>query len=100
MPVVDALCAGAQTVLPDAAPLGGALVEETALLARWLAAPGTRIVHASDGWCSPVQSAGRWATWAATARSARVAAEQATPGREGYDHLLHPARGQGLRAYG
>ena len=31
------------------APLGGALVEETALIARWLAAPGVRIVSASDG---------------------------------------------------
>ena len=29
--------------------LGGALVEETALLARWLAAPGARIVRADTG---------------------------------------------------
>ncbi|MCW2685943.1 MAG: exonuclease, polymerase epsilon subunit family, partial [Mycobacterium sp.] len=39
MPVVDAICAGAQSVLPTAAPLGGALVEETALVARWLTEP-------------------------------------------------------------
>jgi DNA polymerase-3 subunit epsilon len=99
------LCAGAQIVLPDAAPLGGALVEEIALLARWLAAPGTRIVHASDGWSTPVHSAGRWATWAATARSARLAAEQAASGaldpRIDYDQLLHPVRrDKSLRAYG
>lgn len=100
MPVVEALCAGAQTVLPDAAPLGGALVEETALLARWLATPGTRIVQASDGWSSPVQSAGRWAVWAATARSARAAADQATPDREGYGELLRPIRDKSVRAYG
>ena len=34
MPVVDAIGAGAQMVLPQPAPLGGALVEETALIAR------------------------------------------------------------------
>ena len=76
MPVVGALCTGAQTILYADAPLGGALIEETALLARWLAAPGTRIVHASDGWASPLGSAGRFGGWAATARSARLAAAQ------------------------
>ena len=43
------------------APLGGALVEETALIARWLAQPGVRIVRAEPGYCSPVGAAGRWA---------------------------------------
>jgi DNA polymerase-3 subunit epsilon len=97
MPVVDAVCAGAQTVLPEPAPLGGALVEETALLARWLAAPGTRIVRTTEGWSSPVHAAGRWAVWAATARSARLAAEQAVS--ENYTDLLTPVR-KSLRAYG
>ena len=59
------------------APLGGALVEETALIARWLAQPGVRIVRAEPGWATPVAAAGRWAVWAASARSARAAAEQA-----------------------
>lgn len=76
MPVVEALCAAAQTVLPDAGPLGGALVEEAALIARWLAAPGVRIVRTEHGYCTPVGAAGRWAAWAGTARSARLAAEQ------------------------
>jgi len=83
MPVVDAICAGAQAILPRPAPLGGALVEETALIARWLAAPGVRIVRAgcndaadAAGWASPLGSAGQWASWAASARSARIAAEQ------------------------
>jgi DNA polymerase III subunit epsilon len=76
MPVVDALCAAAQTVLPTAAPHGGALVEETGLIARWLAHPGVRIVRTDTGFCSPLGAAGRWAGWAASARSARVAAEQ------------------------
>ena len=101
MPVVAALCAGAQIVLPDAAPLGGALVEETALLARWLAAPGTRIVQASHGWSTPVHAAGRWAAWAGIARSARMAAEQAAEVPMNYDELLHPVRrDRSLRASG
>jgi DNA polymerase-3 subunit epsilon len=97
MPVIEAIEAGAQVILPQAAPLGGALVEETALIARWLAAPGVRIVRTSgeQGWCSPVRSAGPWAQWAAAARSARVAAEQAVTSRD--SELLpepHPTREQ------
>jgi len=76
MPVVEALQACAQTVLPRPAPLGGALVEETALIARWLNAPGVRIVSATTGLASPLHSAGPWHQWAATARSARLAANQ------------------------
>ncbi len=94
MPVVDALSAAAQVILAVPAPLGGALVEETALIARWLATPGVRIVrargtddaeqsdeeerrHALAGWASPLRSAGPFAAWAESARSARLAAEQA-----------------------
>ncbi|OBI52230.1 hypothetical protein A5707_12270 [Mycobacterium kyorinense] len=93
MPVVDALRAGAQVILPESAPLGGALVEETALLARWLDAPGVRIVDTAAGWCSPLRSAGPWVAWAASARSARAAAEQAVADSD----LLtepHPSREQ------
>ncbi|CAN5633568.1 DEDD exonuclease domain-containing protein [soil metagenome] len=102
MPVVDAICAGAQVILAEPAPLGGALVEETGLIARWLAAPGTRIVRTSEGWTSPVHAAGRWAAWSATARSARVAAEQRTPERGAtYDELLAPdRRSAAIRASG
>ena len=92
MPVVDALCAGAQTVLYEPAPLGGAMVEETGLLARWLATPGTRIVHAEDGWCTPIGAAGRFGGWAAAARSARLAAE-ALVDTEPDARLLAVARG-------
>jgi DNA polymerase-3 subunit epsilon len=100
MPVVDAIRAGAQVILSQPAPLGGALVEETALIARWLAAPGVRIVCVSDaddgaGWCTPLRSAGPCAEWAASARSARVAAEQAVTNRD--SELLtepHPSREQ------
>jgi DNA polymerase III subunit epsilon len=101
MPVVDAIRAGAQVVLQRPVPLGGALVEETALIVRWLAAPGVRIVCVTTGgddaagWCSPLGSAGPWAGWAASARSARVAAEQAVTSRD--SELLaepHPSREQ------
>jgi len=108
MPVVDALRAGAQVVLPQQAPLGGALVEETALIARWLAAPGVRIVCTTTGLASSLTSAGPWASWAAAARSARLAAEQgAPPARGGTDRrdseLMgepHPTRQQLLGSPG
>jgi DNA polymerase III subunit epsilon len=100
MPVVDAIRAGAQVILPQPAPLGGALAEETALVARWLAVPGVRIVSVTGaddaaGWCTPLLSAGPWAQWAASARSARVAAEQAVTSHD--SELLtepHPSREQ------
>jgi len=96
MPVVNAICVGAQVIMPSSAPLGGALVEETGLIARWLAQPGVRIVRAEPGYASPTASAGRWAAWAASARSARLAAEQALT-RDDASHLLgepHPTREQ------
>ena len=76
MPVVEMLRGAAQVVLPQPAPLGGALVEETSLIARWLAAPGVRIVSATSGFASPRYSAGSWLDWAATARSAQHAASE------------------------
>jgi DNA polymerase-3 subunit epsilon len=94
MPVVDAICAAAQVILPEAAPLGGALVEESALIARWLAHPGVRIVRTDDdsdwGYATPLAAAGRLAEWAAQARSARIAAEQAVG--DDYDVLYGPRR--------
>ncbi|OBF63605.1 hypothetical protein A5753_11815 [Mycobacterium sp. 852002-51971_SCH5477799-a] len=94
MPVIDAIVAGAQAILLTPAPLGGALVEETALIMRWLTTAGARIVRvAEDGWASPLGSAGAWSAWAASARSARLASEQAL--RE--SDLLsepHPSRQQ------
>ena len=74
MPVVEALRSGAQVVLPQPAPLGGALVEETSLIARWLAQPGIRIVCATEDFASPRLSAGPWLQWSSAARAARYAA--------------------------
>ncbi len=83
MPVLDAITLGAETVLPEPAPLAGALFEETQLIARWLAAPGVRLVRVAPpaasaqdhGWASPLASAGPWMSWAALARSARLVSE-------------------------
>jgi DNA polymerase III subunit epsilon len=97
MPVVDAIAAGAQAILPAPAPLGGALVEETALIVRWLSTPGVRIVRVADeGWASPLRSAGAWAAWAAAARSARLASEQVSAQAVDSDLLAepHPSREQ------
>lgn len=74
MPVVDAACAGAQAVIFADAPLGGALVEEAALIARWLDTPGVRIVRTTSGYRTPVKSAGPWTAWASLARSAKLVA--------------------------
>jgi len=93
MPVVDAISAAAQTVLPSTAPLRGALVEETALITRWLHQPGVRVVRAESGYCTPRHAAGRWADWAASARSARLAADQLDrAGRSGLLREPHPTR--------
>jgi DNA polymerase-3 subunit epsilon len=97
MPVVDAIRTSAQAILPSAAPLGGALVEETSLIARWLTTPGVRIVRVigtdlddgDAGWASPLRSAGAWAAWAALARSARLAGAQASRGPDS-DLLAEP----------
>jgi DNA polymerase-3 subunit epsilon len=105
MPVIDALRASAQAILPSAAPLGGALVEETALIARWLTEPGVRIVrvetHDQTGWASPLGSAGPWASWAASARSARLAAQQSvTDTPSDFLGEPHPSREQLFRRAG
>lgn len=92
MPVVDAITIGAQAILPSSGPLGGALVEETALLTRWLAQPGVRIVHAERGYSTPLGSAGRHAEWAATARSARLAAGQLADEHVEMTRMLRPLR--------
>jgi DNA polymerase-3 subunit epsilon len=102
MPVVEALRGGAQVVLPNPAPLGGALVEETSLIARWLAQPGVRIVCATEGFASPRHSAGRWLGWAATAHSAQYAASEALGVRHASEALgvRHPVLEQPLRGPG
>lgn len=70
MPVVEAIAASAETVLPGPGPLRGAAPEEIGLVARWLESDGVRIVRTSHGWSEPVEGAGRWSEWAELARAA------------------------------
>jgi len=68
MPVVEALRAGAQTILPGPGPLRGAPAEEVGLLHRWLSTGGTRLVRADPAWSEPARSASAWTGWAERAR--------------------------------
>ncbi|WP_425394026.1 DEDD exonuclease domain-containing protein [Actinokineospora inagensis] len=63
MPVVAALVASAETVLPDEGPLRGAAAEEVGVVLRWLDKPGTRMVQCSHPWAEPAQSAAKWWPW-------------------------------------
>ena len=76
MPVVDALVAGAETVLPARGPLRGASPDEVRVLLRWLARPGVRLVRSSEPWAEPAGAASGWRGWldrVATARTLELA---------------------------
>jgi len=70
MPVVDALVASAETVLPSPGPLRGAPAEEIALVVGWLQRPGTRLVQTSASYAEPAWGAANWAPWATRANAA------------------------------
>ncbi|PRW64999.1 DEDD exonuclease domain-containing protein [Actinopolyspora mortivallis] len=72
MPVVEALLATAETVVPGPDPLYGAPVEEVRVIHRWLSAPETRMVRCRRAWSEPAGSAGKWREWAERASSART----------------------------
>jgi DNA polymerase-3 subunit epsilon len=71
MPVVAALAAAAETVMPEPGPLYGAPHEEVALVYRWLTGPGVRIVCATSGFSLPRHGGGRHLRWRDKAGSAR-----------------------------
>ncbi|MEJ2859363.1 MULTISPECIES: DEDD exonuclease domain-containing protein [unclassified Saccharothrix] len=71
MPVVDALVAAAETVVPGEGPLHGAPPEETAVILRWLDRPGTRLVYCDTPWTSPAHAAASWRTWVERAEAGR-----------------------------
>ncbi|WP_033437216.1 DEDD exonuclease domain-containing protein [Saccharothrix sp. NRRL B-16314] len=71
MPVVDALVASAETVIPGDGPLFGAPAEEVGVVLRWLDRPGTRLVHCEQPWSSPAFAAGAWRDWVARAEAGR-----------------------------
>jgi DNA polymerase-3 subunit epsilon len=70
-PVVDALLASAEFVVPRPGPLPAALAEETELILRWLEMPGTRMVRLSEPWSLPARGAGRFVGLLATEPAAR-----------------------------
>ncbi|MFD0362540.1 DEDD exonuclease domain-containing protein [Nocardia sp. GCM10030253] len=57
-------------IAPNMPPLRGASPEEVALVARWLARPGIRIVRATNGYGEPAYGAGRWMGWVELADAA------------------------------
>ena len=71
MPVVDALVASAETVIPGEGPLFGAPAEEVGVVLRWIDRPGTRLVHCDRPWTSPAFAAGAWREWVARAEAGR-----------------------------
>lgn len=71
MPVVDALVAAAETVIPEPGPLRGAPPEEVALIYRWMTEPGARIVSTTDPVALPAGCAERRRGWSQSARDAR-----------------------------
>jgi DNA polymerase-3 subunit epsilon len=72
MPVVDALVASAETVLPGEGPLRGAPAEETGVVLRWLNRPGTRLVYCDTPWSEPAKSAAGWRAWVDRAVAGRA----------------------------
>jgi DNA polymerase III subunit epsilon len=72
MPVVDAITAGAETVLPGDGPLRGAPAEEVATVLRWLDRDGTRMVRCARPWTEPARAAASWRGWLTRADAARV----------------------------
>jgi DNA polymerase-3 subunit epsilon len=70
MPVVEALVASAETVIPGEGPLFGATSEEVRILLRWLTRPGVRLVRTTHPWAEPAAVAGGWQKWLDLAASA------------------------------
>ena len=56
-PMVEALCATAESAPPPCLPASSAHPEETELVLRWLEKPGVRLIEADEGWGCPVRGA-------------------------------------------
>ncbi|HEY2299457.1 MAG TPA: DEDD exonuclease domain-containing protein [Jatrophihabitans sp.] len=67
--VIEALLATADVVSSEQ-PV---LAEETECILRWLEAPGTRLVHASQPWVLPARGAGGMVSWLAADAARRAA---------------------------
>ena len=62
-PVVEALVATAETVLPGPGPLPAATAEEVGCVLRWLESDGVRLVRLTGTFASPAFGAGRLRAW-------------------------------------
>lgn len=83
MATVEGLLATAEDVPVPAGPGSAALPEETALLVRWLEAPGTRLVRSGSGWSLPVGAAARWSQLHLLEGGRRGASLWRVPGDQG-----------------
>ncbi|SDQ06889.1 DEDD exonuclease domain-containing protein [Actinopolyspora saharensis] len=72
LPVVDALRASGETVVPGEGPLFGAPPEEAHVVHRWLTAGDARMVRCDLPWAEPAGSAGKWRDWGDSASLART----------------------------
>lgn len=91
MPYVEALMATAETVLPGPGPLPAATAEEVGCVLRWLATPGTRLVHVEGTWASPAFGAGGQRSWLQGVDEGR-AATRPFDDRRGLRPVARPAR--------
>jgi DNA polymerase-3 subunit epsilon len=57
LPIIDSLCATAETVEAPVPPAPACHPEEASLVLQWLDSPGVRLVRASEPWAMPVRSA-------------------------------------------
>jgi DNA polymerase-3 subunit epsilon len=90
--VIEALLATADVVDAEQ-PV---LAEETECILRWLEAPGTRLVHASQPWLLPAHGAGGLVSWLAADAARRAAAPFAD--RRVLPVVARPARGPRMSA--
>jgi DNA polymerase-3 subunit epsilon len=90
-PVVDALVATAETVVPGPGPLPACTAEEVTCVLRWLDADGVRLVRVTGVLASPAFGAGRLAPWL---RSLEGAQQQVRPfdDARGLRPISRPAR--------
>lgn len=71
IPIIDLLCASAETVIAGPGPLLGASADEVQVIYRWLTTGGTRMVRCTEAWSEPAEAAGAWRHWLDLAENGR-----------------------------
>ena len=80
MPVIDALRAGAATVVPGDGPLAGATTAQVSAVHRWIDSAPTRIVAVDGAWTMGRDGAHALEGWAGCAEQAAADAAASRPG--------------------